>query len=35
MCKAVDKEMQIHDVRLIEKTKSTVAAVSDRRNRRA
>jgi cyclic pyranopterin phosphate synthase len=35
MCKAVDKEMQIYDVRLIEKTKSTVAAVSDRRNRRA
>ena len=25
MCKAVDKEMQIYDVRLIEKTKSTVA----------
>src|SRR6266404_3345540 len=24
MCKAVDKEMQIYDVRLIEKTKSTV-----------
>lgn len=26
MCKAVDKEMQIYDVRLIEKTKSIVAA---------
>jgi len=25
MCKAVDKEMQIYDVQLIEKTKSTVA----------
>jgi cyclic pyranopterin monophosphate synthase len=25
MCKAVDKEMQIYDVRLIEKTKSTIA----------
>jgi cyclic pyranopterin phosphate synthase len=35
MCKAVDKEMQIYDVRLIEKTKSAVAAVSDRRNKRA
>lgn len=32
MCKAVDKEMEISDVRLIEKTKSTVAAVSDRRD---
>ncbi|MFZ0917346.1 MAG: cyclic pyranopterin monophosphate synthase MoaC [Candidatus Udaeobacter sp.] len=27
MCKAVDKEMQIYDVRLIEKTKSTVAVL--------
>jgi cyclic pyranopterin phosphate synthase len=32
MCKAVDKEMEIYNVRLIEKTKSTVAAVYDRRN---
>ena len=32
MCKAVDKEMEIYDVRLIEKTKSTLAAVYDRRN---
>jgi cyclic pyranopterin phosphate synthase len=32
MCKAVDKEMQIHDVRLIEKTKRPVAAVYDRRS---
>ncbi|PYI84696.1 MAG: hypothetical protein DMF09_07375, partial [Verrucomicrobia bacterium] len=31
MCKAVDKEMQIFDVRLVEKTKSTVA-VCDHRN---
>ena len=31
MCKAVDKEMQIHDVRLIEKTKRPVAAIYDRR----
>jgi cyclic pyranopterin phosphate synthase len=31
MCKAVDKEMEIADLRLIEKTRSTVAAVSDRR----
>ncbi len=30
MCKAVDREMQIYDVRLIEKTKSAVAAVRDR-----
>src|SRR6476646_325008 len=29
MCKAVDKEMQIYDVRLIEKTKRPVAAVYD------
>ena len=31
MCKAVDKKMQIVDVRLIKKTKETVAAVYDRR----
>ena len=31
MCKAVDKNMIISDVRLLEKTKSTVAAVYDRR----
>src|SRR5216110_3628118 len=29
MCKAVDKEMQIYDVRLIEKTKRPVAAIYD------
>src|SRR6266480_1598995 len=32
MCKAVDKEMQISDVRLVEKSKHAVAAVCDRRN---
>jgi cyclic pyranopterin phosphate synthase len=32
MCKAVDKEMEISDVRLVEKTKSAIAAVYDRRN---
>src|SRR5437764_2517038 len=32
MCKAVDKKMQIFDVRLIKKTKTAVAAVYDRRN---
>jgi cyclic pyranopterin phosphate synthase len=32
MCKAVDKEMEISDVHLVEKTKRPVAAVSDRRN---
>src|SRR6266536_3899695 len=32
MCKAVDKEMQIYDVRLIEKTKHPVAAAYDRRS---
>ena len=32
MCKAVDKKMEIYDVRLMEKTKRTVAAVYDRRN---
>jgi cyclic pyranopterin monophosphate synthase len=31
MCKAVDKEMRIMDVRLLQKTKSTVTAVYDRR----
>src|SRR5688500_1229944 len=30
MCKAVDKEMQISDIRLIKKTKRSVAAVYDR-----
>jgi cyclic pyranopterin phosphate synthase len=33
MCKAVDKEMQIYEVRLIEKTKRTVEAVYDRRSK--
>ncbi len=32
MCKAVDREMEITDVRLVEKTKRAVAAVYDRRN---
>jgi cyclic pyranopterin phosphate synthase len=32
MCKAVDKEMEIYDVALLEKTKSTVAAAYHRRN---
>jgi len=31
MCKAVDKKMEIYDVRLMEKTKRAVAAVYDRR----
>src|SRR5438046_2148731 len=31
MCKAADKKMVIGDVRLVEKTKQTVAAVYDRR----
>jgi cyclic pyranopterin phosphate synthase len=31
MCKAVDKEMQISEIRLLKKTKTAVAAVSDRR----
>src|SRR5881397_4301213 len=35
MCKAVDKEMQIYDVRLIEKTKHPVAAVYDRRSEKS
>jgi cyclic pyranopterin monophosphate synthase len=33
MCKAIDKKMQIADVRLIKKRKAVVAAVYDRRNR--
>jgi cyclic pyranopterin phosphate synthase len=33
MCKAVDKEMQISDVRLIDKTKQSVAAFHDRRGK--
>ena len=33
MCKAVDKEMQISDVHLIDKTKQSVAAVYDRRSK--
>jgi cyclic pyranopterin phosphate synthase len=32
MCKAVDKDMRISDVRLVVKTKSPVAAVHDGRN---
>jgi cyclic pyranopterin phosphate synthase len=32
MCKAVDKEMRIFDVRLIKKTKSALAPSYDRRN---
>ena len=32
MCKAVDKEMQVYDVRLTEKTKRPVAAVHDGRS---
>jgi cyclic pyranopterin phosphate synthase len=35
MCKAVDKEMEISDVRLVEKNKRPVAAVSDRRNEKS
>jgi cyclic pyranopterin phosphate synthase len=35
MCKAVDKEMQISDVCLIEKAKSSVAAVYDRRDEKS
>ena len=35
MCKAVDKEMQISDVHLLKKTKSTVAAVYDRRSKKS
>jgi cyclic pyranopterin monophosphate synthase len=33
MCKAVDKEMEISSVRLVNKTKRAVAAVYDRRSR--
>jgi cyclic pyranopterin monophosphate synthase len=33
MCKAIDKEMEISEVRLIKKEKHPVAAVYDRRNR--
>src|SRR5437870_52345 len=32
MCKAVDKDMIVSDVQLLEKTKSTAAAVYDRRS---
>jgi len=32
MCKAVNKDMRISDVHLVEKTKSSVAAVYERRN---
>ncbi len=35
MCKAVDKEMEISDVRLVEKNKRPVAAVYDRRNEKS
>jgi cyclic pyranopterin monophosphate synthase len=35
MCKAVDKEMQLFDVRLVEKTKRPVAAVYDRRSEKS
>jgi molybdenum cofactor biosynthesis enzyme len=34
MCKAVDKEMQISQVRLVTKEKRAVAAVYDRRTRK-
>jgi cyclic pyranopterin phosphate synthase len=34
MCKAVDKKMEIYDVRLIEKTKRAVAAVYDRQDKK-
>jgi cyclic pyranopterin phosphate synthase len=34
MCKAVDKDMIISDVRLLEKTKATAAAVYDRRTKK-
>ena len=33
MCKAVDKEMEISNVRLVEKTKRAVTAVYDRRSK--
>src|SRR5438034_1404166 len=35
MCKAVDKELQIYDVRLISKTKHPVAAAYDRRSEKS
>jgi cyclic pyranopterin monophosphate synthase len=35
MCKAVDKQMVISEVQLVEKTKSAVAAVYDRRNQKS
>ena len=35
MCKAMDREMHIFDVRLIEKTKRPVAAVYDRRTEKS
>ena len=35
MCKAVDKEMQIYSVRLVEKTKRPVAVVYDRRTEKS
>jgi len=35
MCKAVDKKMQISDVRLLKKTKSNVAAVYDRLSKKS
>lgn len=35
MCKAVDKQMVISEVYLVEKTKSAVAAVYDRRNQKS
>ncbi len=34
MCKGVDKEMEISEVHLVEKTKGAVAAVNDRRNQK-
>jgi cyclic pyranopterin phosphate synthase len=35
MCKALDKDMVISDVQLVEKTKRTVAAVYDRRSEKS
>jgi cyclic pyranopterin monophosphate synthase len=35
MCKAVDKQMVISEVHLVEKTKSAVAAAYDRRNQKS
>ena len=35
MCKAVDKNMEISCVRLIEKTKSAVAAIYDRGSKKS